>query len=99
MDHERKEEKLSTKIDEYVNTYEQSQSGSQAKITVAVKTMIAFANKQNDTQREAVAALFHAAGDSIASTSQKMDDLRAELSKLKERFIQINVELTKLFDA
>ena len=65
MDHERKEEKLSTKIDEYVNTYEQSQSGSQASITVAVKTMIAFANKQNDTQREAVAALFHAAGDSI----------------------------------
>ena len=98
-DHERKEEKLKTKIDEYVNTYEQSQSGSQTKITVAVKNMIAFANKLNDTQREAVAALFHAAGDSIASTSQKMDDLRAELSKLKERFIQINEEQTKLFDA
>ena len=97
MDHERKEEKLSTKIDEYVNTYEQSQS--QLKLTVALKAMIDFANKQNDTQREAVAALFHAAGDSIASTSQKMDDLRAELSKLKERFIQINVEQTKLFDA
>ena len=63
MDHERKEEKLSTKIDEYVNTYEQSQS--ELKFTVALKAMIDFANKQNDTQREAVAALLHAAGDSI----------------------------------
>ena len=100
-----KNDKLQAHIDKYLTDYERDAQGQlinkESSIATIVAKIVVKSNKVDTTEAKRLdtAALLHAAGDALTSSSRRMDEINAALDTLKERFLAIHQEqLKRTFD-
>ena len=100
-----KNDKFKGHIEKYLTDYERDAQGQLIDRTSSIATIVAkIVHKSNEVgtteaKRLDTAALLHAAGDALTSSSRRMDEINEALETLKDRFLAIHQEqLKRTFD-